>query len=711
MIGKTLGRYRIDAQIGAGGMGVVYRAQDTELHRPVALKLLSEENISSAAARERLLSEARSASALNHPNISTIYEVGQAEGVCFLAMEIVEGRPLNEMVPSEGLSADALLNYAVQIASGVAHAHDRGVVHRDLKSANVMITPEGRAKVLDFGLALRLGAEELNEVTRSQQLPENRAITGTLLYMAPELFRGQPADARSDIWSLGVLLYEMAAGKMPFGGATGYELTAAILRETPAPLPPKISAGLRGMIDRCLAKEPAQRYQRGSELRAALEALSSERRSGEPAPAPRPHFAEEKPAGSRAEFSLAARLPWLRIAVRISFLALAVIVSGTILWQPWKSTESPSSQVAVGTKSGPPAEVMAPDDAAAASARRAPDITPGAAFRIRKLSANAEANKLLQRAMLFTRFQNDPLRARPMLERALQLDPKFAEARVNYALTFLIAVEGGISNDSGDLYRAEQELRRALADDPGLLRGHNLLGAVHFFQGRFDLALEENKKAEQLYPGEVAGLNWKIIYSQFEGRAEEAIRIARELIAAEPLFWPPRYRLGELLREQGKIAESVRMYEEVLEQDAQNSGALHSLARAYMDSGDLARARKTLDRIRPQDKSNFRVRIVEAQYHALAGHRAQALKELDEQTLKYGDLNPFATLHVAEVYAVLGEKEKAIDWLDRAMRKGDGRSDWIRRSPLLKNIREHPRFHQIVDSMEFRRQQRAAEKN
>jgi lipopolysaccharide biosynthesis regulator YciM len=164
--------------------------------------------------------------------------------------------------------------------------------------------------------------------------------------------------------------------------------------------------------------------------------------------------------------------------------------------------------------------------------------------------------------------------------------------------------------------------------------------------------------------------------------------------------------LAELLREQGKVAECIREYEKVLEQDAQNSSALHSLARAYLDIGDLAQVRKTLDKIRPQDKSNFRVRIVEAQYHALAGHRAQALKELDEQTLKYGDLNPFATLHVAEVYAVLGEKEKAIDWLDRAMRKGDGRADWLRRDPLLKNVRQHPRFKQILESMEFRRQQR-----
>ncbi|HWQ02862.1 MAG TPA: protein kinase, partial [Candidatus Nitrosotenuis sp.] len=585
-------------------------------------------------------------------------------------------------------------------------------IHRDLKTANVMITPEGRVKMLDFGLALRLGAEELSEVTRSQHLPENRALSGTLLYMAPELFRGQAADARSDIWSLGVMLYEMASGRVPFGGKTGYELTAAILRETPPPLPAAISAGLRGVIERCLMKEPAQRYQRAGELRAALEALSSDRRSGESVPVPVAAATAEKPAASRAEMSFAARLPWLRIAARISFLALVVVVGGTVLLQPWKSTEAPGhDQVASSVPS--PAATPPSDEAAAMrrSAAPVPVLSTGDAFRIRKSSTNAEANELLQRAMMFTRFQYEPLRARPMLERALQLDPKFAEARVNLGLTFLIAVEGGISNDPGDLYRAEQELRRALADDPSVARGHNLLGAVHFFQGRLDLALEENNKGEQLSPGELAGRHWYTIYSQFEGRSGDAIRSAQALIAAEPLFWPPRYRLAELLREQGKIAEAVREFEKVLEQDAQNCNALHSLARAYMDAGDLPRARQTLDRIRPQDRSNFRVRIVEAQYRALAGHRSQALKELDEQVLKYADLNPFVPLHVADVFAVLGEKDKALEWLDRALRKGDGRSDWIRRDPLLKNIREHPRFKQIVESMDFRRQQRGAAKN
>jgi serine/threonine-protein kinase len=276
MIGQTLGHYRIEARLGEGGMGVVYRARDTQLERTVALKLLGKRVPADDAARARLLREARSASALNHPNICTIYEVGEAGGEVYIAMEYVEGRPLSAVIPSRGLPTEQVLRYGTQMADALAHAHERGVIHRDLKSSNVAITLEGRAKILDFGVAKRLCDEELEGVTRSTaSLTEAGAIVGTLAYLAPEVLQGRPADAPSDLWALGVVLYEMAAGKLPFQGQTGFELSSEILREPPAPLPPEVPAGLRAIILRCLAKDPGERYQRASELRAALEALQS----------------------------------------------------------------------------------------------------------------------------------------------------------------------------------------------------------------------------------------------------------------------------------------------------------------------------------------------------------------------------------------------------------------------------------------------------
>jgi serine/threonine protein kinase/Flp pilus assembly protein TadD len=276
MVGKTLSHYRIVEQLGAGGMGVVYRARDDRLGRDVALKLLPAEALGNASARRQLENEARTASALNHPHICTIHDVGEAEGQFFVAMEFVAGQPLAQMIPAGGLPEELVVRYGMQIADALAHAHERGIVHRDLKSANVVVTPEGRAKVLDFGLAQRLRKEELAEVTQSKaSLTPGAGIAGTLAYMAPEVLRGELAEARSDIWALGVVLYEMAAGEAPFQGATGFELSSAILREPPRALPARVSSGIRSVVQRCLAKQPALRYQRASEVRAALETIDS----------------------------------------------------------------------------------------------------------------------------------------------------------------------------------------------------------------------------------------------------------------------------------------------------------------------------------------------------------------------------------------------------------------------------------------------------
>ncbi|HLJ76000.1 MAG TPA: protein kinase, partial [Acidobacteriaceae bacterium] len=223
-----------------------------------------------------LLSEARASSSLAHPNICTIYEVGETEGTLYIVMELVEGQSLREMCSGIGLPPETVLRYGIQIASALARAHDRGIAHRDLKSANVVITADGQAKVLDFGLAKQVELRGSDEATRSlASAPDSGSLSGTLPYLAPEVFRGEPADYRSDLWALGVVLYEAASGRLPFNGRTAFEISSAILREMPAPLGPPIPPGLWATIQRCLAKEPAQRYQRAGEVQAALEAVQS----------------------------------------------------------------------------------------------------------------------------------------------------------------------------------------------------------------------------------------------------------------------------------------------------------------------------------------------------------------------------------------------------------------------------------------------------
>ena len=232
--GVRLGPYEIVGLIGAGGMGEVYRARDTRLGRTVAIKLVQDLSADDHA-RQRLVREAQHASALNHPNICTIYEIGEANGQPFIAMEYVEGRPLNEATPQDGLPIERVVGFGIQIADAVAHAHDHGIVHRDLKPANVIVTPEGRVKVLDFGLATRTWHEGAADAATAP-LTQPGVIAGTIAYMPPEVLQGTLADVRSDIWSLGTMLYELTTGRLPFDGRTAFELSSQILRGPPRPL-------------------------------------------------------------------------------------------------------------------------------------------------------------------------------------------------------------------------------------------------------------------------------------------------------------------------------------------------------------------------------------------------------------------------------------------------------------------------------------------
>jgi serine/threonine protein kinase/tetratricopeptide (TPR) repeat protein len=274
MEGRHFGSYRIVARLGAGGMGEVYRAHDEKLQRDVAIKVLPAASVDDPLAAARLLREARAAGALNHPNICTVHEVGEHEGETFIAMELVDGVLLHRAVPDTiGLPVDRVVDYGLQIAEALSHAHERGVLHRDLKTANVLLMPSGRVKVLDFGLAKRIvvGPDAGADTTNASLTIGLQA--GTPAYLSPEQLRGRPADARSDVWAFGVMLYELAAGQRPFEGDTLYELSAAILNAQPRPLPSRVPPDLRQFIEACLVKDPAQRIQTAEDTRRALQAI------------------------------------------------------------------------------------------------------------------------------------------------------------------------------------------------------------------------------------------------------------------------------------------------------------------------------------------------------------------------------------------------------------------------------------------------------
>ena len=269
--GAARGCYRLGRRVATGGMGEVYEATDTRTAQRVAIKVLTEEGTQASA---RLKREAEHASEIDHPNICTVYEVGEDQAGAYIAMEFLDGTNLVDAVPADGVDSATALSMALQLAEAIAHAHGRNIVHRDLKSANVMVLADGRLKVLDFGLARRLPGDVESAVSVAS-LTEVGVIAGTLSYLAPELLKGERADSRSDIWAFGIILHELLTGRQPFEGRTPFELTSAILREPPFDLPSHVPAGLRVVHDNCLAKDPTDRYHDGSGLLEALRAVQS----------------------------------------------------------------------------------------------------------------------------------------------------------------------------------------------------------------------------------------------------------------------------------------------------------------------------------------------------------------------------------------------------------------------------------------------------
>ncbi len=336
---KVIGPYEVLDQLGSGGMGVVYRARDTRLHREVAIKVLSETYLGPGtpgqATHERFLREARSASSLNHPNICTIYDVGEQDSKPYLVMELLQGRTLKELLRGIPLPLPEALEFSIQIARGLEEAHEAGIIHRDVKPANIFIVRKQQgaqqAKILDFGLAKQTRPNDVNATSDSTGVADTAAgnsltlpgsTVGTVAYMSPEQARGEPLDARSDLFSLGSVIYEMATGKLPFPGTATADVFAALLMREPEPprkLNPAVSKEGERIILKLLAKDKTQRYQTATELRMDLEQLSARSGSG-------------RTATASTGLQAPARRPFPVIPVVAGVLAIALGVGGYLWW-------------------------------------------------------------------------------------------------------------------------------------------------------------------------------------------------------------------------------------------------------------------------------------------------------------------------------------------------------------------------------------------
>jgi eukaryotic-like serine/threonine-protein kinase len=314
MIGRMLSRYRIESKLGEGGMGVVYRARDTQLDRDVAIKVLPQDKVADPLRKQRFVQEAKAASALNHPGIVTVHDISSDGGVDFIVMEYVSGKTLDAVIPAKGLDVGRALRYAAAIADALAKAHEAGIVHRDLKPSNVVVTDDDHVKVLDFGLAKLLEPASEHSQAQTAALTDAGFVVGTAAYMSPEQARGNKLDGRSDIFSFGTVLYEMVTGRRPFEADSRVGLLAKILNDDPAP-PSQYAAvpqDVERAILRCLRKDPARRYQTMADLKVALDDLAVDSATATHAQAPA--------AAARA------RRRWMWIAA-----ATAVVLVGAVL--------------------------------------------------------------------------------------------------------------------------------------------------------------------------------------------------------------------------------------------------------------------------------------------------------------------------------------------------------------------------------------------
>lgn len=787
--GTILGSYRIERLLGRGGMGAVFLAHDTVLHRPVALKIVSAAG-DGGAARARVLREARSAAALNHPNICTIYEVGDAQGTAFIAMEYVDGRSLRDRLDEGALPLDEGLRYALQAAGALAYAHDHSVVHHDFKAANAMLTRDGRVKIVDFGLARRSDML-LADVTTLASLTRSGIAAGTPYAMAPEQVRGEATDARTDVWSLGVLLYEMAAGAKPFHGATVPELFSSILRDPPADLAGTVPVALRALISQCLAKDPERRVQLVGDVRAAIDAIQTGRDFLPAVPLPESAPVAKKVPARRQTITR-------RGAIGSAGAALLVAAAGLVAWRLWPGG------IAVRTLAVLPLENVAKDadfeylcDGIADSlirtisslpslkvnnlssvltlkGRTADPLTAGRQLGVETILAgrlqrdgprllisarlldvatgrqlwthdyNRDAAELLDvQDEIASAIMNDGLRvrlseserqrlvrhptsdgdaydlylqagflqrrateedylsSRGLLERAVVRDPKFALAYASLSANYAMMVTDGLERPTDAWPQVNRYMRQALQIDPDLPEAQVMAHALAFF---FDWDWAGAERARQRVLQTPVGdfepqfLRAFAVERWALGRLDEALQLARRTRELDPRRGYLATLEADYLLRGGQLDAAAALYERASQLDAENPNSLFGLAETRSRQGrfdEALAARRKAHALAGDDRldSLFATARGEPGYRQVD----QAWVRLQLEALKERQATSYVSpLDFARVYAQLGEKELAFQYLDAAFADRSPGLVFLKVDPVWESVRADPRFGRAV---------------
>lgn len=746
---SQIGRYRVDARLGAGGMGTVYRAYDEKLRRDVAIKLLHDE--SGGTGTRQLLHEARASSALNHPGICTVYEVEDDGRQAFIVMELVDGQRLSDLIPPGGLPFEAARTYGLQVADALAHAHARNVVHRDVKPANILVTRQGRTKILDFGLARHVGAQV---VERTTQTPSSFGddLAGTLPYMAPEQLRGEPATERSDVWSLGVVLYELASGRRPHEGDTPFTLSSSILADVPLPLPEQAPPGLRKVVLRCLAKDPGERYQDAGQVHAALDALESPRRSSSGRSAsrssPRARIRSlavlplEDLSGESGEaffadgmtdalITMLAQIGALRVISRTSVmrykgtrlglpeiareLNVDAVVEGTVLRSHGRIRIA-AQLIHAATDTLLWAKQYETDlrDVLALQSEVARAIADGIRIQLSpaektRLSGSRPVDPVAYEAFLKGRhlwYKRSPdalKRGVECLQQAIDLDPTYALAHAGLADAHVSMGWDlfGLALPSEAYPKAKQAALRALELDANCAEAHAALG---WTAGGFDwdwaTAERGLRHAIALKPQYGPVHIWYSHLLRALNRTEESLAESRRALECDPLGLVLNMHLGWHHLYSRQYQKAVEQCQKTLELDHTFILAHVFLGQAYEQMGEHSRAIPEFEVAAELSQRHPAYLADLGHGYAAAGRRADAQAILDEM-IRVSSHRYVAARAVAEVHIGLGDLDQAFAWLDKAFEQRNGWLIHIRENPRYDRLRADARYLDLVRRMNF----------